>query len=121
MKVATSTVLVQPGALPPTSGLVKYNSLRVYHQLQEWLGVEMFSVDWVWKSSAWNLLSIMTDRQPAPQEFLKVVRCGCTSACDTMRCCCRKNGMTCSTACSKCRDVCANIPNDIDSNSDEDT
>ena len=59
VKTATSTVPVQPGALPPTSGSVKYHSLRVYHQIQEWLGVEMSSVDWGWKVSAGNLLPIM--------------------------------------------------------------
>ena len=76
MKVATSTVPVQPGAPPHTSGSVKYHSLRVYHQIQEWLCVKMSSVDWYWRVSVWNLLSIMTDLQPAPQKFLKVVCCG---------------------------------------------
>ena len=46
VNAATSTVPVQPGPLPPTSGSVKYHSLRVYHQIQEWLGVEMSYVDW---------------------------------------------------------------------------
>ena len=121
VKAATSTLPVQPGALPPTSGSVKYHSLRVYHRIQEWLGVEMSSVDWGWKVSAGNLLPIMTDLQPAPQNLLEVVRCGCMSACDTMRCPYRKHGMTCSTAYSECRGVYANTPNDIDSESDEDT
>ena len=67
MKAATRSVPVQ---LPPTSGSVKYHNLRVYHQIQEWLGVEMSSVDWGWKLSAGNLLSIMTDLQPAPRKFL---------------------------------------------------
>ena len=31
MKVATSSVPVEPGALPLTPGSVKYYSLRVYH------------------------------------------------------------------------------------------
>ena len=84
VKAATSTVPVQPGPLPPTSGSVKYHSLIVYHQIQEWLGVEMSYVDWGWKLSAGNLLPIMTDLQPAPQKFLEVVRCVCKSACDTM-------------------------------------
>ena len=81
----------------------------------------MSSVNWGWKVRAGNLLPIMTDQQPAPHKFLEVVRCGCKSACDTMRCSCRKNGMTCSTACSECRDVCTDTPNDIYSESDEDT
>ena len=46
MKVTTSTVPVQPGALPHTSGSVKYHSLRVYQQIQEWLGGQMAYVDW---------------------------------------------------------------------------
>ena len=40
-----STVPVQPVALSPVSDSVKYHSLRVYHQIQEWLGVEMSPVD----------------------------------------------------------------------------
>ena len=77
VKAATSTVPVHRVALPPPSGLVKYHSLKVYHQIQEWLGVEMCSVDWGWKVSAGKLLPIMTDLQPAPQKFLEVVRCAC--------------------------------------------
>ena len=50
MKVATSTVSVESGALPYMSGSVKYHSLRVYHQIQEWLGVQMSSVDWCGES-----------------------------------------------------------------------
>ena len=121
MKVATSTVPVQPGALLHSSGSVKYHSLRMYHQIQEWLGVQMSSVDWCWRVSAGNLLQIMTDLQPAPHKFLEVVRCGCKYACNTLRRSCRKHGMTCSTAYPECRGVCANTPNDIDSESDKDT
>ena len=121
MKIATSTVPVQPGALPHTSGSVKYHSIRVYHQIQEWLGGQMASVDWCWRVSTGYLLPIMTDLQPAPQKFLEVVRCGCKYACNTMRCSCRKHGMTCSTAYSEYRGVCANTPNDIDSKSEEDS
>ena len=121
VKPATSTVPLQPGALPPTSGSVKYHNITVYHQIQEWLGVEMSSVDRGWKVSAGNLLPIMTDLQPAPQKFLKVVCCGCKYACNTMHCFCRKHGMTCSTACSECSGACANNPNGIVLQSDVDT
>jgi len=105
-KAVTSTMPVQPGALPPTSASVKYYSLRVYHQIQEWLGVELSPVDWSWKiSGTGKLLSIMTDLQPAPQKILEVVRCGCKSGCDTMRCSCRKHGIACASACSECRGI----------------
>ena len=81
----------------------------------------MSSVDWGWKVRARNLLSIITDLQPAPQKLLEVVLWGCKYACNTMRCSCRKHEVACSTACSECSGVCANTPNDIDSESDEDT
>jgi len=67
-KPATRTMPVQPGALPPTSASVKYHSLRMYHQIHEWLGVELSPVDWGWKiSGTGKLLPIMTDLQPAAQ------------------------------------------------------
>ena len=92
MKVATSTVPVQPGALPQTSDSVKYHSITVYHQIQEWLGGQMAYVDWCWRVSAGNLLPIMTDLLPAPHKFLEVVRCGCKYACNTIRCSSRSMG-----------------------------
>lgn len=114
-KSATNTIVVQPKSIPPTSAAAKYHSLRVYHQVQEWLGVELRPEDWGWKVSAGKLVPIMTDLQPAPQKFLEVVRCGCSYGCNNMRCSCRKHGMLCSTACSECRGVCANILNDAES------
>ena len=120
VKVATTTVPVQPSALPPTSASVKYHSLRVYHQVQQWLDVEISPLAWGWKVSAGKLVPIMTDLQPAPQKFLEVVRCGCKSGCITMRCSCRKHGMICTMACSECRGICANTPSDIDLEADQD-
>ena len=88
VKAATSTVPVQPGPLPPTSGSVKYHSLRVYHQIQEWLGVEMSYVDWGWKLSAGNLLPIMTDLQPSSKSFVvfaSMPAIACADPAGTMR------------------------------------
>ena len=78
VKVATSTVPVEPVELPYTSGSVKYHSLRVHHQIQEWSGIQMSSVDWCWRVGAGNLLPIMTHLQPAPH------CCACKYACSTM-------------------------------------
>jgi len=120
-KAATRTMPDQPGALPPMSASVKYHSLRVYHQIQERLGVELSSLDWGWKiSGTGKLLPIMTDLQPAPQKILEVVRCGCKSGCGTMRCSCRKHAMTCASDCYECRGVCDNNTlKDNDSESDD--
>ena len=38
-ETAIGTLPVEPGTLPPTLASVKYHSLRVYHQIQKWLGV----------------------------------------------------------------------------------
>lgn len=37
-KTARSTAAFEPRTLPPTSGAAKYHSLRVYQQVQVWLG-----------------------------------------------------------------------------------
>ena len=37
-KSATNTVAVQVSSLPPTSAAMKFHSLRVYYQIQEWKG-----------------------------------------------------------------------------------
>ena len=46
---------------------------------------------------------------PAPDDLLKVVRCKCKSTscnqCGTNLCSCRKNGLSCVSACEECRDV----------------
>ena len=118
-KSARSTTVVQPSSIPPTSAAAKFHSLRVYQQVQRWLGVELPPEDWGWKFSEGKLLPIMTDLQPAPQKFLEVVRCGCRSGCSSTRCSCKKHGMPCSSACSECRGVCANMLNDVESDEDE--
>ena len=45
---------------------------------------------------------ITTDREVAPENILKVIRCNCKETakeCETNRCCCRKNGLACATTC----------------------
>ena len=37
-KTPSSTAAVEPRTLPPTSAAAKYHSLRVYHQIQFWMG-----------------------------------------------------------------------------------
>ena len=46
---------------------------------------------------------------PAPDDLLKVIRCKCKSTscnqCGTNLCSCRKNELSCVSACEECRDV----------------
>jgi hypothetical protein len=110
-KTACSTAAVEPRTLPPTSAAAKYHSLRVYQQVQVWLGNDGQDVpadQWGWKVSDGRMVPILTDNPPAPQELLQVIRCTCRTGCYTMRCTCRKNGLDCSMACSECRGVCSN-------------
>lgn len=50
-KTASQTAAVEPQSLPPTSTDAKYHSLRVYQQIQVWLGHEQDvpPQEWGWK------------------------------------------------------------------------
>ena len=106
-KVANATTFVHPKDLPPTSNAAKYHSFRVYLQVQIWLGVNyskhLSPENWGWTVRDRVLYPITTDLPPAPDNILKVVKCGCKGDCASMRCTCRKNGIECSSACSGCK------------------
>ena len=50
-----------------------------------------------------RMLPIQTDRQPAPDKLLNVIRCKCKTECRTARCTGKKHGLECSPMCSDCR------------------
>ena len=59
------------------------------------------------------LLPTMTDKEPAPENLLVVIRCKCKlssrNVCGTNLCSCRKSGLKCVAACEGCRgDECNN-------------
>eukprot|EP00795_Rhopilema_esculentum_P012559 gene12559-3254_t len=62
--------------------------------------------DWGWKMEDGIMTPIKTDLDPAPEWLLQVVRCKCKMntrhPCGTLSCSCRKNGLTCVTACRSC-------------------
>ena len=106
-KVISSKAFVKPEKLPPTSGAMKYHSLRTHLQIMTWMGYEegMDATDWGWRfADAKNiLLPVMTEQDPAPQNLMKVVHCQCTTACLTLRCSCKNYGLACSSACGSCQ------------------
>lgn len=109
-KATSSTTSVQPHVLPPTSAALRNHSLRVYHQVQMWCGVDnLHPEDWGWKIIIGRMLPLTSSKDPAPQELLKVIRCSCKTGCQTLRCTCHKNGLDCTTACGECRGICANM------------
>ena len=58
--------------------------------------------EWGWDEQKHKLTPIMTDKDPAPQNLLNVIRCKCESLCTSALCSCRKNNLNCVTACSNC-------------------
>ena len=79
-KVGKSKSLVQPEVLPPSSAAAKYHSLRVYYQVQEWMGRRDISAEsWGWNRKNNKYAPVLTDRPPAPNELLEIVRCNCKS------------------------------------------
>ena len=102
-KPATKTTKIESNSLPPTSAAAKFQSYRVYAQVQQWRGTEVNVEEWGWKANDGQVIPVMTDLPPAPDSLLRIVRCNCASGCGTMRCSCRKHNIECSPACGQCK------------------
>ncbi len=118
-KVVTNSTHVEPKQLPPTSAALHHHSMRVYHQVQSWLGNEMDPLKWGWVVENNTMLPVMTLKEAAPAKILNLIRCGCKSGCNSKRCSCRKNGLQCTTACVNCHGVCTNSNELPDDNHDD--
>ena len=57
---------LQLASFPPTSAAAKEHSLRVYHQMQHWLGFDLLPSDWGWKMVNGALHPVLTHKPPAP-------------------------------------------------------
>ncbi|XP_073253317.1 uncharacterized protein [Porites lutea] len=101
--IATGNVCLQAENLPPTSSAASFHSLRVYFQVQEWKQNQLRPQDWGWRLSDGRLLPILTDRPPAHQSLLEMIRCNCRTDCNTQRCSCKKHGLEYSSACGVCK------------------
>ena len=69
---------------------------------------------WGWKlENPQYLMPIKNDREVAPENLLKVIRCNCKatskSPCSTKVCSCRKHGISCMQSCGGCHgETCEN-------------
>ena len=61
-----------PQSLPPTSSAVSQHSLKVYHQVQAWLGNDLDPEGYGWKIVDNKYESINTLLPVAPQFLLKI-------------------------------------------------
>ena len=63
--------------------------------------------NWGWRLESALLVVVMRYQEPAPGEFLKVIRCNCQATskklCSGKQCSCRSNGLKCVAACGGCR------------------
>ena len=118
--LATSKRTLRPEMLPPTDRAAHYHSLRVHLQILKWKDLNDIrndqAIDWGWKREKSHLMPVMTDKEPAPSDILKIIRCRCKRSCTTM-CSCKKNGLKCVKACLNCQgESCDNIECDMDDN-----
>lgn len=96
-------------SLPPTEAAAQQHSLRVYFQVQQWLGNENDPEQWGWKKTKSGLQPVPTLQPPAPEAVLKLISCKCMKTCQT-NCGCKKAGLNCSNMCLNCENSCNNMP-----------
>lgn len=105
-KVATKKSAVLVNSLSPSTAAAKYHVLRVYFQVQLWLGNQSLDPEnFGWKTRShdcYRFVPITTDMDPAPPELLSKIRCQCKGDCSTFKCSCFKNQVKCSSACAVC-------------------
>lgn len=92
---------LQLASLPPTSAAAKEHSMRVFHQVQNWLGNDLAASEWGWRLVNGQPHPILTQKAPAPDALLKLIFCNCTTGC-ARACGCRKAGIQCSQLCIQC-------------------
>ena len=106
--------------LPPTTEACQQHILRVYLQVQKWLGNSLPATEWGWKlevkvendgGGEKKVLHPVTSLKPfAPDDLLQIVSCCCKSICGSY-CGCRKSGLLCTNMCEHCSGYsCHNTP-----------
>lgn len=113
---------IKPEKQPPATGAAAQHSLRAYLQTRDWLLLQSPSLDvleYGWKQGEKGYAPVPTTDPIAPDYLLKFVSCNCAGDCDTLRCCCKKQGVKCISVCGNCHgNSCQNI-NQPDDNRSE--
>uniref|UniRef100_UPI00358E3900 uncharacterized protein n=1 Tax=Myxine glutinosa TaxID=7769 RepID=UPI00358E3900 len=104
---------IKPEKLPPTTEAAAQHSLRAYLQTRDWLLLQtppLDVLDYGWKLGDQGYAPVPTTDPIAPDYLLKFVCCNCEGECSTLRCCCKKQGVKCISACGNCHgNSCQNI------------
>lgn len=96
---------VDPRTLAPTEDAAILHALRVYLQVQIWLGnTSLNPLAWGWIEENGKLRPKRITQPPAPDHLLKIVRCQCRGDCrEGSACTCRRHGLACTIACTHCQ------------------
>ena len=112
--------VLEPQKLPPTERAAYYHSFRVHCQVIIWIKLNVDALDprlWGWTLQDNEYSPVQTDKDVAPKNLLKFVRCKCKltsrNPCGTNTCSCRKNGLKCVTACGDCRECGCNNAQEV--------
>lgn len=111
-KVVGASSFVSPERLPPTASATKQHSRRVYYQVMVWMEKDegMDALQWGWRLQDNRFTPVMSSMNAAPDSLLKVIHCNCSKSCKTFQCSCRRNGLTCTSACGQCQVIrCDNV------------
>jgi hypothetical protein len=75
--------VIQIHTLPPTTEAAVYQSLRVYYQVQIWIGgPELDACEFGWFI---KMMPITTKNRPAPEKLLSIIRCNCKARYEFLR------------------------------------
>lgn len=101
IKATAKNTSVLLSSLPPTTDAAFEHLIRVYLQIQIWLGNDVDIENWGWKYSNNIFIPITMNQLPAPDNLLQMLFCNCKKGCGAA-CGCRKSGLYCSVACLQC-------------------
>merc|ERR1712026_289847 len=96
--------------------------LRAYLQTRDWLLLLLLLqtpsldvLEYRWKLCDQGYTPVPSTDPIAPDYLLKFVGCNCEGDCSTLRCCCKKQGVMCISACGKCHgNSCQNVNKQVD-------
>ena len=109
--------------LPSTSHALYQHSLRVFFQVQTWLGRnDLNPLEFGWQMSESGCIPITTTEKPLPDELMEKINCACRKECGTNICSCRSKGQHCSFLCRNCNSkYWSNISTDVIKDAIEET
>ena len=99
--------------LPPTQAVLKYRIFRAHFIALVLKRCDQAVQDlpdatcYGWEESDNQLRPILSDELPAPVGLIELSMCSCKGVCDTNRCSCFKNKLTCTEMC-QCTSECEN-------------